>query len=269
MAEVIFELNQVDYSYFGKVPALRGLDFAAEAGSKSVLLGANGTGKSTLLHLLDGLIFPDKGSLKFRGKELTERLLSEPQYSQDFRRSVGFVFQNPDVQLFCPTVKDDIIFGPLQLGIAKDEIIRKLDRLADIFKITGLLERQPHQLSIGEKKKVAIASVLAVEPDVLLLDEPTAGLDPQTTRDIIDILFELNQAGKTIITATHDLHIAVEIADKAYVFGTDKNIIRIAPCREVLADEDFLRRYNLTHIHRHIHQGLEHSHFHQHSEQHK
>jgi cobalt/nickel transport system ATP-binding protein len=269
MENMIFELNRVDYSYFGKFPALRGLDFSVEAGSKSVLLGANGTGKSTLLYLLDGLIFPDKGSLKFRGKELTETLLADPAYSRDFRNSVGFVFQNPDVQLFCPTVKEDIIFGPLQLGMDKEEIIRQLDRLADIFKITGLLERQPHQLSIGEKKKVAIASVLAVEPDVLLLDEPTAGLDPQTTRDIIDILLELNQAGKTIITATHDLHIAGEIADKAYIFGSEKTIIKNAPCREVLSDEEFLHQHNLAHIHRHSHEGVVHSHSHKHLEHHK
>jgi len=268
MAKTIFELKDIYFSYPGKIPALRGVDLAIEEGSKLAVIGANGTGKSTLLAMLDGLIFPDKGSLKAFGRELNEPVLNDAGFSQFFRKKVGFLFQNPEVQLFCPTVKEDIIFGPLHLGVLQAEIKDRLDKLSADFEIGHLLERSPHQLSIGEKKKVSLASVLAIQPDVLLLDEPTAGLDPQTIRDIIDILLVENQAGKTIVTATHDLHIVDEIADVVHVFGAEKKIIRSAPPEEILADESFLKEHNLVHIHSHRHKDKLHIHLHQHLEHH-
>ena len=269
MAEPVFELKGAWYSYLGKFPALCGIDLAIEAGSKSAVIGANGTGKSTLLTMLDALVFPDKGCVRAFGKELKEDGLSDPDASRAFRSKVGFVFQNPDVQLFSPTVKEDIVFGPLQLGIGRKEAGKRLEKVTSELKIAHLLDRAPHQLSIGEKRKVAIASVLAIGPEVLLLDEPTAGLDPQTTRDIIDILLAENELGKTIITATHDLHIVQEISDIVHVFGFEKKIIRSAGAQEILSDEPFLQAHNLVHIHRHKHQGVVHIHPHQHLEHHK
>jgi cobalt/nickel transport system ATP-binding protein len=175
---------------------------------------------------------------------------------------VGFVFQNPDIQLFCPTVKEDILFGPLQLGVAKEEIMRRFDSIVECMRLSPLLERSPHQLSIGEKKKAAIASVLVIEPQVLLLDEPTAGLDPQTTRDIIAVLNDAHQKGRTIVMATHDLHIVEEIADVIHVFGMDRSIIRSGKPEEILADHEFLQKNNLIHVHVHRHLHLHHSHPH-------
>lgn len=268
MAKTIFELKEIYFSYLGRIPALCGVDLAIEEGSKAAIIGANGTGKSTLLALLDGLIFPDKGSIKAFDKGLNERALNDVGFSQFFRKKVGFLFQNPDVQLFCPTVKEDIIFGPLQLGVPREEIKNRLDKLAENFKIGHLLERPPQQLSIGEKRKVSVASVLAVNPDVLLLDEPTAGLDPQTTRDIIDILLAENEAGKTIVIATHDLHIVGEIADVVHVFGSDRKIIRSSSPPDILSDEGFLEAHNLIHIHRHRHKNRMHIHPHQHLQHH-
>ena len=268
MAKTIFELKDIYYSYLGKIPALCGVDLVIEEGSKLAVVGANGTGKSTLLAMLDGLIFPDKGILKAFGRGLDEAALNDTGFSRTFRKKVGFVFQNPEVQLFCPTVKEDIIFGPLHLGVSHSEIKNRLDKLSDDFRIGDLLERSPHQLSIGEKKKVSLASVLAIQPEVLLLDEPTAGLDPQTTRDIIDILIAENQAGKTIITATHDLHIIDEIADVVHVFGAQKKIIRSASPKDLLSDEPFLMAHNLVHIHSHRHKDKLHIHLHQHLEHH-
>jgi len=268
MAKTIFELKDIYFSYLGKIPALSGVDLAIEEGSRLAVIGANGTGKSTLLAMLDGLIFPDKGSLKAFSGELNEPVLSDPGFSQAFRKRVGFLFQNPEVQLFCPTVKEDIVFGPLHLGVPHAEIKNRLEKLADDFKIGHLLERSPHQLSIGEKKKVSFASVLAIQPEVLLLDEPTAGLDPQTTRDIIDILLAENQAGKTIVTATHDLHIVDEIASVVHVFGAEKKIIRSANPKDLLSDESFLIAHNLVHIHSHRHKDKLHIHLHQHLEHH-
>ena len=264
MADILFELKEVYYSYLGKFPALCALGLKIEQGSKVAVIGANGTGKSTLLAMCDALIFPDRGFIRAFGRELTEEALGDVSFSNFFRSKVGFVFQNPDVQLFCPTVREDILFGPLQLGVTPQEAGERLDQLGKVLKIVHLLERSPHQLSIGEKRKVAIASVLAMEPEVLLLDEPTAGLDPQTTRDIMDMLLSEHEAGKTIVTATHDLHIVEEIADIVHVFGTEKNIIRTGAPLDILTDMEFLQKHNLIHIHSHRHKDKIHTHPHFH-----
>lgn len=268
MENIIFELNNVFFSYLGKYPALCGINVRIHDGEKIVLLGANGSGKSTFLQMLDGLIFSDKGTVIAFGKELSEKMFNEQEFSRFFRSKVGLVFQNPDIQLFCPTAREDIIFGPLQLGISESETKKRLDKVVSVLQIEGLLDRPPHQLSIGEKRKVAIASVLAIEPDVLLLDEPTAGLDPATTRQIIDWLIEANNAGRTIVTATHDLHIVEEIADYVYVFNQQKRLIRTEKPAQLLTDTQFLEENNLLHVHSHRHQGALHKHLHQHLEHH-
>ncbi len=264
----IFELNNVSFSYLGRIPALCGVNFVVEKTQKVVIMGANGTGKSTLLTLLDALIFPDSGVYKAFGQEICEDLFSDDKFSFDFRKKVGFVFQNPDVQLFSPTVKEDILFGPLQLGVGLSEAKKRMEKLAETLKFSHLLDRSVHQLSIGEKKKIAIAGVLAIKPEVLLLDEPTAGLDPQTTRDIIDIILEENQKGTTVITATHDLHIMGEIADIVHVFSKENSVIRSQSPAGILADTEFLNNHNLMHVHRHKHEGVVHSHPHTHLDHH-
>jgi len=268
MDDLIFALKDVYFSYLGKFPALCGIDINISKGQKVSVIGANGSGKSTLLQMLDGLIFADNGGVSFRGQELNEKIFYDQEYSRDFRRKVGFVFQNPDVQLFCPTVKEDIIFGPLQLGLAKNETVKRMEMLVESLGIQGLLERPPHQLSVGEKRKVAIASTLIINPDVLILDEPTAGLDPLTTRHIIDLLIEQNLAGKTIITSTHDLHIVEEMSDVVYVFGMDKRIVKFGPAQVILNDTALLSANNLVHIHSHRHKDKVHAHPHLHIEHH-
>ena len=268
MSNVIFELKGVHFSYLGKFPALCGIDINIEQGQKISIIGANGSGKSTLLHLLDGLIFADKGSVKFQGKELKEENFSDENFSGNFRRSVGLVFQNPDVQLFCPTVKEDIVFGPLQLRVKKDDIRKRLEELVTVLNIEDLLDRSPHQLSIGEKRKVAIASSLIINPDILILDEPTAGLDPLTTRHILDLLTQANVSGKTIITSTHDLHIVEEISDIVYVFSQEKRILKFGQPDAILKDSMLLQANNLLHIHSHKHKDKTHVHPHLHLEHH-
>lgn len=268
MDKPLYILKNICYSYLGRFPALCGIDLELQAGSKVAIIGANGSGKSTLLAILDALVFPDSGTICMLGDELKERLFDEDAFALSFRKRVGFVFQNPEVQLFCPTVKEDIIFGPLQLGLGKKEITKRLDEIISLFKIAHLLERCPHQLSIGEKKKVAIASVLSIGPQVLLLDEPTAGLDPQTSRDIIDIILTRNEAGNTIITATHDLHIVEEIADIVHVLGKDKRIVRSDNPHQLLSDRQFLQENNLIHIHKHRHEDKTHTHVHEHIRHH-
>jgi cobalt/nickel transport system ATP-binding protein len=268
MKETIFELKNVYYYYLGKFPALRGIDLSVNAGEKIAIIGANGTGKSTLLTLLDGLVFPDSGIIKAFGKELSENTFFDEEFSRLFRSKVGFVFQNPDIQLFCPTVREDIMFGPLQLGVSHSEIKKRLSAIAESLDIKELLGRAPHQLSIGEKRKAALAGVLIMEPDVIMLDEPTAGLDPMTTRHIIDMILDLNLSGKTIITATHDMQIIGEISDMVYVFDKTKKIVKSASPADILSDEEFLKQNNLVHIHSHKHQGKTHTHPHMHLEHH-
>src|SRR5208283_5368051 len=218
-------------------------------GERIAVIGANGSGKSTLLHLLDGLIFPDKGEINAFGMALTEDYINNSSSARQFRGRVGLVFQNADIQLFCPTVKEDIAFGPLQLGINDDEVRKRLLTISKLLNIEHLLDRVPYQLSVGEKRKVAVATVFAIDPDVLLLDEPTAGLDPLTVRHIIDLIIQANQKGKTIITSTHDLHIVSEISDTIYVFNKDKRIVQAGTGKDILSDRAFLEANNLVHIH--------------------
>lgn len=268
MSEPVFELSEVYYSYLSKFPALSGINMRVNKGDLITIIGANGTGKSTLLQMFDGLIFPDRGRIEAFGQELTEAALSDGLFSLNFRKRVGFVFQNPEVQLFCPSVKEDIVFGPLQLGIPDVQIKTRLDKIAADFGISALLDRAPHQLSIGEKKKIALASVLAIEPEVLILDEPTAGLDPMTTRHIIDLILEAHEQGKTVVSSTHDLHILEEIADTVYVLDHNRRLARSGAPAEILSDKEFLKNNNLIHIHRHRHKEQVHSHAHEHLEHH-
>jgi len=268
MAEPLYELKGVYFSYLGRYLALCGIDLSVQKGSMISIIGANGSGKSTLLHMLDGLIFPDKGALRAYGAELKERAFSDTDFSASFRRKTGLVFQNPDVQLFCPTVKEDILFGPLQLGLERKKTEDRFAYLVETLALGGLLDRPPHQLSIGEKRKVAIASVLVMEPQVLILDEPTAGLDPLTTRNIIDLLRDDAGSERTVITSTHDLHIVEEISDEVYVFGREKRIVASGKPDQILKDEELLRQNNLIHIHSHRHKDKIHAHPHLHIEHH-
>ena len=160
------------------------------------------------------------------------------------------------------------MFGPTQLGLSKEGSDRRLHEIAEILNIENLMDRSPHQLSIGEKRKVAIASTLAIDPEILILDEPTAGLDPLTSRYIIDLLIKANMSGRTIITATHDLHIVEEISDVVYVFSQEKKIIRSGMPDEILNNIQLLQDNNLVHIHSHRHEDKVHVHPHLHLDHH-
>ena len=268
MDDLVFRLSAVRFSYLKKYPALCGIDMDIARGERIAILGANGSGKSTLLQLLDGLVFPDAGSIEVFGHSLNEAALNDAEFSERFRSKVGLVFQNPDIQLFCSTVREDILFGPLQLGLDRVKIEKRVDEVVTDLGIGDLLERAPHQLSVGEKRKVSIATILVIDPDVLLLDEPTAGLDPQTSRHIMDIIIAANENGKTVITATHDLHIVEEIASRAYILSRDRKIAGFGPVEELLKDVELLQSNNLMHIHKHRHKDIAHIHPHQHLEHH-
>ncbi|MEK7774177.1 MAG: ABC transporter ATP-binding protein, partial [Deltaproteobacteria bacterium] len=213
--EEVYALEGVGFSY-GKVVALRDASFSVCRGESLAVLGANGSGKSTLLKILNGLIFPSAGTVGFMGGPLTESSLSGP-FRRCFRERVGFVFPEPDVQLFCPTVFEEVAFGPLQLDLGADEARKRVDEILDMLGISALKDRPPYTLSSGEKKKVAIASVLSINPDVLLLDEPTNGLDPRTQVWLFEILARLKSLKKTFVMATHDLSLAEDFAERVVV----------------------------------------------------
>jgi cobalt/nickel transport system ATP-binding protein len=264
----LFEARDLCYDYPGKIPALRQVSFQIDRGEIVALVGANGSGKSTLLKLLDGLIFPISGELFAFGQKLSEKLLKDNRFNADLRREVGLVFQDPDIQLFSSSVWDEVIFGPLQLGISKTEIISRANETLDLLNISNLKERPPYLLSGGEKRKVALASVLALGPNVLLLDEPTSGLDPRSQGGLIDFLLTWVNQDRCLVFSTQDLDLAEEIAKRIIVMGTDHSIIADGKPEELLSDSDFLLRTNLIHEHSHRHKDLVHCHQHQHQHQH-
>jgi cobalt/nickel transport system ATP-binding protein len=258
-------LKDVHFAYDG-IPALSGLSLAVGSGERIAVLGANGCGKSTLLKLLGGLIFPQKGTYQAFGRRITDPLLSRDPFGMYFRKEIGILFQNPDAQLFNPTVEDEIAFGPLQMNDPPEEIHSKVREAIDRFGLRGLSGRPPFALSEGEKKKVAIASVLVTDPQVLLLDEPTAGLDPRSSRALVDVIMEMETRGKTVITATHDLHIVPDIAGRVIVFGEDRRILASGTPEKILSDRPLLLAANLVHLHRHAHEDYWHEHEHEHPE---
>lgn len=268
MEEKIFELKGVSFTYLGKFPALRDIDLEVGPGEKIALLGANGSGKSTLLQILDGLLFPQKGEVRFFGQNLTEESLKDEKFIYFFRKTVGLVFQNSDLQLFSGTVWDEISFGPIQLDLTQDEVEKRVLDVLKLMRVEDLRDRPPYQLSEGEKRKVAIGSVLSINPDILLLDEPTGGLDPKSSRELVDLIIGFHGAGKTIITATHDLHIVPEIADRIYVLDENKRIVARGKTEEILSNQDLLHNTNLIHIHKHRHKTYWHLHPHQHIDSH-
>jgi cobalt/nickel transport system ATP-binding protein len=210
------------------------------------LIGANGCGKSTLLKLLDGLIFPSVGALYAFGSVVTEDLLEDEGFSRAFRSRVGLVFQNADAQVFSATVREEVAFGCLQLGMGREETVDRCSDVLSMLGISGLADRSPFQLSGGEKRRVAIASVLVMNPDVLLLDEPTAGLDPRTQQWLSDLIVELNEHGRTVVFATHDLDLVARTADRCIVLGEEHSIEAVGPPDRVLADDGLLIRANLV-----------------------
>jgi len=244
MSDPVFVLEGVHYNYPGGIKALDGLNLSVNAGDRIAILGANGSGKSTLLRLLDALYFPSQGKFTAFGKLITEESFQDEDFAFSFRRRVALVFQDPDVQLFNATVFDEVAFGPLQLGWDKSEIIRKVNDILDLMEIAHLRDRAPHRLSGGEQKRVALASVLILDPEVLLLDEPTAALDPRSQEQIIDFLTLWGQKGKTIICSTHDLDIVEDIADKCYVIQAGKVAANGSP-GDILADINLLLNTNL------------------------
>ncbi len=249
----IFRVEDISYTYKDGKKALDSVSLRVREGESLTVIGANGSGKSTLLYILDGILPPQSGRIEAFGMPLRDD-------SPEFRRRVSLLFQNPQVQLFSLSVWDELCFGPSQLGLAAEEITSRASDILRLLGIGHLRERGPWNLSGGEMKKVAMGACLSINPDVILLDEPTTGLDPRSQIEIIDLIVELRKAGKTIVTATHDLGIIQDISDHTLVFGEDHRIILEDTPWEVLKNTDVLLRANLLHKHPHRHSWYVHEH---------
>jgi cobalt/nickel transport system ATP-binding protein len=258
----------VTYSYVGRYLALDAVSLSVRRGERVALLGANGCGKSTLLKVLDGLVFPDRGSYCAFGQDVTEDHLEDEQFSRGFRSRIGFVFQNSDAQVFSPTVREEIAFGPLNMGLAADAVEQRVADTLELLEISDLAERAPYQLSGGEKKRVAIASVLVMNPEVLLFDEPTAALDPRTQQWLLELIVELHRVGKTVVVATHDLDALSMLADRCVVFSEEHRVVADVAVEELLTDRGLLASVNLVHEHSHLHLGRARPHAHPHDADH-
>ena len=262
--ENIIRLDGISYSYYDSIPALSEISLEINGGDNVAIIGANGSGKSTLLQVMSGLRYPSKGRFLFREAEVSERSLQDKGFLKFFRGSVGYVFQDPDVQLFCPTVLDELMYGPLQLGLDEKEAHLRSMQVLEMLSITNLKDRPSYMLSGGEKKKVAIGSALTINPEVLLFDEPTNGLDPRTQVFLVELLFKLNEAGKTVVIATHDLSLVSELGGRVAVLSEEHRMEKTGGADEILGDQDLLLRVNLIHEHVHAHGKMKHAHLHSH-----
>jgi cobalt/nickel transport system ATP-binding protein len=247
--EIVFDVSEVSFAYDGTQTALEAVSFQVQEGESLAILGANGSGKSTLLKLLDGLYFPDKGTILAFGQPLTEAALRADDFNFAFRRRVGLVFQDTDVQLFSASVLEEVAFAPLQLGISREEVNERVEGALRDLRIESLRNRPPHRLSGGEKRRVALATLLSLDPPVWLLDEPTSGLDPRSQAWLVDFILKLRAEGRTVVTATHDLEVARQIATKVHVFDIDHKLAATGTPEEILSNHDLLHRCNLSHYH--------------------
>ncbi len=215
--------------------ALDGIDLHVEHGERVAVLGPNGAGKTTFMLHLNGLLTASSGELEVAG------LVVEPRVLQELRARVGLVFQDPDDQLFMPTVREDVAFGPLNMGLERDEVARRVAGALRAVRMERAAGRGPHQLSQGERRRVAIATVLAMEPRLLVLDEPSANLDPRARRELLELLAEID---RTMLIVTHDLPFAAELCERAVILAAGR-VVADGPAGEILADADLLAAHDL------------------------
>jgi len=245
MSHHVVEVRNLSFDYPDGTEALKEVSFRIEHGGSAALIGGNGAGKSTLLLHLNGYLISDRGEVCI-GDTIVTR-----QTAQLARRAVGMVFQDPDDQLFMPTVAEDVAFGPLNAGLPPDQVESRVTAALDRVGMTHLRERPPYRLSAGEKRAVAIATVLAMAPDIMVMDEPSSNLDPRARRRLIEHLLSFEH---TRIIATHDLELVVEVCRQVLVMDAGR-IVAQGPTIEILSDEKLMLAHGLEspHILRHQH----------------
>ena len=236
----MLEVKNIKYSYNTDYQALKGVSLKVEKGEMVALLGKNGAGKSTLFLHLNGIYEPDEGQVFIDGEELKY----DKKSLLKFRQKVGIVFQNPDDQIFAPTVEEDVAFGPLNMGLSMDEVQDRVEEALARVGMSGFEKTAPHHLSGGQKKRVAIAGILAMKPEIMVLDEPTAGLDPQGVVNLQKLLRELNGEGITIIISTHEVDLVPNYAQRVFVL-VDGLLIAEGTPKDIFSKPEILEKANL------------------------
>lgn len=236
----IIELKELSYKYsHSDVKALDGVELSIFSGEKIAILGANGAGKSTLFKHLNGIISPSSGSVLIKGTAISKKTIYKA------RKTVGIVFQNPDDQIFSPTVEEDVAFGPINMGLSEEEVEVRITDSLELVNLSGFEKRAPHHLSGGQKKLVAIAGVLAMQPDVVVLDEPTAGLDPLNAAKVMTIIEKMNiELGMTVILSTHDVDIIPAFADRVCIIDHGKILATGSP-KSIFQDHALIQKAHL------------------------
>lgn len=240
----MIRLENLQFSYKDEV-ALKDINIKINEGESVALIGPNGCGKSTLLKILNGILIVKKGKYMFYEDEITEKKLNDSKFSKKFHKKIGFIFQNSNAQLFCSTVYDEVAFGPRQMGIDEEEVRNRVMDCLELLDIEDIKDREPYNLSGGEKKRVAIASVLSLNPEVLVLDEPLNEIDPKGKRFIRELLIKLNESGKTIICSTHEFGYIKGVFKRGIVFSENHEVIRDDNFTKILDDVEFLEKNNI------------------------
>lgn len=258
---MLYTLEAVSVA-LGSRTVLQDLRLSIAPGERIVLLGVNGCGKTTLLKLLDGLTVASQGAVRYEEQILDAAALQDVGFRRRFRTEVALLFQNVDAMLFNPTVADEIAFGPRQLALADTDA--RVAHWSDQFSVTPFLERPPFELSGGEKKRVALAAIFAIEPKVLLLDEPTESLDPASSAHLVDMLAGLDSV--TVIASTHNLSLVEELGNRAILLAPNHaGILFDGPPSDLLSNQQLLIESGLAHRHLHGHRGARHAHYHLHN----
>ena len=236
--EVILQVRDLQYAYSDEKMALKGVDLKIRQGERIAVMGSNGAGKSTFFLNINGVLQSEHGEIFYRGQKMTKKTMN------DLRKNVGIVFQDADSQIIASTVQSEVSFGPMNLKLSRNDVRDRVDEALSYMNLTDFRHRPPHYLSGGEKKRVSIADIIAMHPEIIIFDEPTAALDPVNADMLEEVLEKMAQEGKTIMISTHDVDFAYRWAERVVVFCDGKIIADDAPLA-VFSNETVIRQANL------------------------
>ncbi len=240
MENIHLETKDLTFTYPDGTQALKKVNIQIKKGEKIAIMGPNGAGKSTLFSHFNGLTEPTSGHVEVAG----EKIIFEKDKLLEVRQKVGIVFQDPNDQLFAPTVKEDVAFGPMNLGLEHDEVERRIEESLKMVGMEGFEEKTPHHLSGGQQKRVAIAGIIAMRPEIMILDEPTAGLDPEGVDKVLNILNDLNKEGISIIISSHDIEMVSQFAEKIFILYNGE-IIDSGDKQKIFSNTELLKKAHL------------------------